>query len=138
MALGARGHRQLRVWEQSVELAVRIDEFTEVLVGRRKFAMADQLSRAAISVPSNIAEGGARGSRPDYRRFVRISLGSLAELDTQLEICLRRRYLKPETHAWFLDQIAQVTRQLVALWTRLGGTRQGLSRPQPQDPRPET
>ncbi len=119
------GHRQLNVWQQSVDLAVRIGEFADVLFERRRYALADQMTRASISVPSNIAEGSARGSTADYRRFIRIALGSLAELDTLLEICARRKLLKPETHHCLLDQMGQIARQLGALWASLGRARRG-------------
>jgi len=80
------GHRQLKVWQRAVAFAVEIARFCDELRAKHFFSLADQLMDSSISVPSNIAEGNARGSKPDYRRFVRVALGSLAESDTQIEI----------------------------------------------------
>lgn len=108
------------MWRQSVELAVNVGKFADRLVAGRHFSIADQISRAVVSIGANIAEGSARGSAKDYQRFVRIALGSVAELDTLLEIAIGRELLKPETHAKFCDELGQIQRQLSALWSSLG------------------
>ena len=86
--------RKLYVWETSVDLAVRIIELSDRLVARRRFAIADQLVRAAISVPSNIAEGQGRSTTRDRRHYLVQARGSLYELETQLEIVTRAHLAK--------------------------------------------
>lgn len=78
--------RNLYVWKASVELAVRIIALSDRLIALRRFAIADQLVRAAISVPSNIAEGQGRSTTRDRRHYLVQARGSLYELETQIEI----------------------------------------------------
>ena len=80
--------RDLRVWNESVELARGVYRLTEQFPSRETYGLCSQLRRAAVSVASNIAEGSARSSRKDFRHFVEVALGSLAEMETQLEISL--------------------------------------------------
>ena len=86
--------RKLFVWEASIDLAVRITVLSDRLVARRRFAIADQLVRAAISVPSNIAEGQGRSTTRDRRHYFVQARGSLYELETQLEIVTRAKLAK--------------------------------------------
>jgi four helix bundle protein len=89
--------RKLFVWEASVDLAVRIIGLSDRLIARRRFAIADQLVRAALSVPSNIAEGQGRSSTRDRRHYLVQARGSLYELETQLEIVMRAKLAKDTT-----------------------------------------
>ena len=86
--------RELFVWQQSVELACRIIVLADRLIARKRFAIADQLVRAAISIPSNIAEGEGRSTDRDRRHFLVQARGSAYELETQLEIITRARLAK--------------------------------------------
>lgn len=79
-------HRELLAWQQSVRLAKMVYEATARLPKSEAFGLTQQLRRAAVSIASNIAEGAARQSSKEFAQFLSISLGSLAELDTQLEI----------------------------------------------------
>jgi four helix bundle protein len=89
-----KSFRQLFVWETSVDLAVRMIALADELIARKRFALADQLVRAACSVPNNIAEGQGRATTKDRRHFLVQARGSLYELDTQLEILKRARLAK--------------------------------------------
>jgi four helix bundle protein len=91
-----RTFRDLVAWQRAVELAVQIYAATESMPQSEQFGLTNQIRRAAVSVASNIAEGHARQSRPDYLRFLRMARGSLAELSTQLEIAYRARLLGPD------------------------------------------
>ena len=82
-------HRNLEVWSKSVDLCVQVYRLTRSLPSEERFGLSAQLRRAAVSVPSNIAEGAARGSSRDFLRFLHIARGSLVELETQLEIAVR-------------------------------------------------
>jgi four helix bundle protein len=81
--------RRLFVWEASIALAVRVIALADDLAARKRFAIADQISRSALSVPSNIAEGRGRLTLRDRRHFYVQARGSLYELETQLEIVQR-------------------------------------------------
>ena len=86
-------HRNLRVWQRGVALAEAVYEATACFPQSETFGLTSQMRRAAVSVPANIAEGHARGTKGEFARSLRTSLGSLAELDTHIEIARRRRYL---------------------------------------------
>jgi four helix bundle protein len=81
--------RQLFVWEASVDLAVRMIALADVLIVKKRYAIADQLVRAALSVPANIAEGEGRSTTRDRRHYLVQARGSLYELETHLEVIAR-------------------------------------------------
>ena len=87
------GFKSLIVWQKSLALAKEIYKLTDLLPARENYALADQMRRCAVSVPSNIAEGSRRIGRKDYAHFVAMAHGSLAELETQLLIA-KDRYPK--------------------------------------------
>ncbi len=82
-------HKKLDAWKLGIELVTIIYEITEHFPKSETYGITNQLRRAAVSVPSNIAEGAARSSPPDRRRFYQIARSSLVEIDTQIEITLR-------------------------------------------------
>jgi four helix bundle protein len=86
-----KSFRELLVWQKGIELAKAIYSLTQRFPSDEKFGLISQLRRAAVSVPSNIAEGQARRSSAEFSQFISISLGSLAELETQLIIALELR-----------------------------------------------
>ena len=89
-------YRGLIVWRQSMELVRQVYALTKLLPKEETFALSNQIRRAVVSIPSNIAEGYGRHSRNDYLRFLNIARGSKNEVETQLQICLMLDYLKPE------------------------------------------
>jgi len=91
------GFRELKVWQKAKELAVEIYQTTQKDSFSKDFSLRDQIRRAAVSIPSNISEGDERGSNKDAVRFFYIAKGSLAELQTQLEIAYEIRYLDEQT-----------------------------------------
>jgi four helix bundle protein len=78
--------RDLRVWTESIDLARDVYRLTSQYPTDERFGLSSQLRRAVVSVASNIAEGSTRSSRREFRHFVEIAIGSLAEMETQLEI----------------------------------------------------
>ncbi len=85
-------YKELNVWNKGIEIVDRIYGITEEFPQRELYGLTSQMQRSAISIPSNIAEGFARGHTAEYKQFLRIALGSCAELDTQLIIAHRRNY----------------------------------------------
>ncbi len=81
-----RDYRSLDVWKRARELVVRVYQLTESFPSEERFGLTSQMRRAAISIPSNIAEGAGRATRPDYTRFLSMAGGSLNELECHLEI----------------------------------------------------
>src|SRR6266849_2752524 len=89
----AQHYKDLIAWQKAMDLVVEIYATTEQFPSREKFSLTDQIRRAAVSVPSNIAEGQAHYSHREFLHFLRHSRGSLAELETQILIAQRRNYL---------------------------------------------
>ena len=90
-------HRKLLAWQEAMSLVEAVYRDTAVLPPDERFGLVAQVRRAAVSVPSNIAEGTARHSRRELRQFVSIACGSISELETQLELAVRLGYLKADT-----------------------------------------
>lgn len=89
--------RNLKVWQQSMDLVEEVYRLTADLPGSEAFGLQSQAQRSATSIPSNIAEGSARGTDADFSRFIRIALGSLAELQTQIELMARLELIPSAT-----------------------------------------
>jgi len=92
--INERPHKKLDLWKQSIDLVTSIYEITKNFPKEEEFGLKSQLRRAAVSVPSNIAEGLTRKTVADKIHFLNISNGSLSEIDTQLEICLRLKFIQ--------------------------------------------
>jgi four helix bundle protein len=89
-------HKKLDVWRTSMDAAPMVYKITSSFPQEEKFGLVSQMRRAAISIPSDIAEGAARQGKGEFRNFLSMAQGSLSELDTQIEIALRLGYLKNE------------------------------------------
>ena len=113
--VAARNYRELVVWQEGIKLAKAVYKLTEKFPRQETYALADQIRRAVVSVPSNIAEGQARKAPGDFKRFLYISLGSLAEVDTQLILAQEFGYLNKEDIEPLDEQIQGLRKKLYAL-----------------------
>ncbi len=114
-----RSFQDLIVWQRSMDLAVRVHQLTKTAPARFRFSLSEQMNRAAISVPSNIAEGVGRHGRGAFRHHVSIALGSLRELETQMLLGLRIDAFRPGDAVEPLVIAAEVGRMLTRLGNRL-------------------
>jgi four helix bundle protein len=89
-------YKNLVVWQKSMALTLNIYKIVKKLPKEEMFALSDQMRRAAVSIPSNIAEGCGRRLQGELKYFLRIACGSAAELETQMQICLNLGYLQSE------------------------------------------
>lgn len=110
-------HRQLTVWQRGMELCAYIYRLVETFPDNERNGLRSQLTRAAVSVPSNIAEGSERESATDFIRFLVIARASLAEVDTQLALAAQLGYApyEPKTR----QAVLSLARQLNALIRKL-------------------
>ena len=108
-------HKDLEVWKKSMELVIDIYKITQKFPDTEKFGLINQIRRAAVSVPSNIAEGCARNSDKDNLRFVDIACGSLAEIETQLLISVQLGYYEMNKAQLIIDKIDNIGRMLSGL-----------------------
>jgi four helix bundle protein len=117
--LAGRGFRDLRVWNDSMDLVEQVYRLTRDFPKHEVYGLTNQLPRAAVSIPSIIAEGQARTHLKEYLHFVATAKGPVAEVQTQLEIAARLSYITPEQLKPILEQADSLSRQLYALRSKL-------------------
>jgi four helix bundle protein len=110
-----QGHRDLIAWQKAMELVTAIYKVSRTWPDDERYGLTAQIRRAAVSVPSNLAEGHGRNSRGEFHHFIGQARGSLLEVETQLEIARNLGYLKAET----ADQLIQKTTELGRIITGL-------------------
>ena len=108
-------YRDLTVWKKSMDLVTEIYRLVKFLPREETYALSDQMRRAAISIPSNIAEGQSRNSSKEFLQFLYIARGSKAELETQLLIAYRLNYLSDDQISSALAMCDDIGRMLHAL-----------------------
>ena len=114
-----RSYRDLIVWQKAVDLCVEAYRLSKKLPKEELYALSDQIRRAAVSVPSNIAEGHARHSRKDFAHFLTIAQGSIAEMETQLHLAVRMAMLAEEEVDRLMLLSQEVSKMLMALRSKL-------------------
>jgi four helix bundle protein len=110
-----RGFRGLKVWQEGKELAVRVYKVTQKGAFNRDFSLKDQIRRAAVSFPSNVAEGDERETNREAVRFFYMAKGSLAELQTQLEIAFAIGYIDEATFRQLDEKCASLGKMIGSL-----------------------
>lgn len=109
--------RDLIVWQKSSALSKRVYTLTAQMPDSERFGLTNQMRRAAVSIPSNIAEGNARDTRADCLRFLTMARGSLAELETQVIIAQELKFLPSDPELF--GHMEEISRMLQALITKL-------------------
>lgn len=111
---------KLLVWQRSHELVLKIYEITKDFPKEEQFGLTSQIRRAAVSIPSNIVEGKARGSNKDYKRFLLIARGSLEEVKYQILLAKDLKYVDEQKYKEVLNLAMEVGRLLAGLIKKLG------------------
>ncbi len=114
-----RSFRDLLVWQKGIDLTKAIYSLTRQFPAEEKFGLVSQLRRAAVSVPSNIAEGQVRRSSAEFAQFLSVSLGSLAELETQLIIASELTFTTLDQAQAVIERIHELQKMLHALRSKL-------------------
>jgi len=112
-------YREIICWQKAIELVKFIYKATKNFPLSEQFGLTSQLRRAAVSIPSNIAEGFGRGSNKDFNRFLEISKGSLFELQTQLLIAKELDFINDESYKLIYEKSREVERILVGFMKSL-------------------
>ncbi len=115
-----RSYRDLEVWRRSIDLVEAIYRASSAWPSDERFGLTSQIRRAAVSVPSNIAEGAARRGTREFLQFLSIAKGSLAEVETQLTLAERLGYLPAAAGEILLASAAEIGRMLAGLTKALG------------------
>lgn len=116
-----RDYRELDVYQMSMDLCEKVYGLVRKLPTEERFALGDQLRRAVVSIPSNIAEGNGRGTSKDYAHFLSMARGSLFEVRTQLELAVRLGYFTVGQE--LVDQMESVSKMLFSMIVKMGGQR---------------
>ena len=108
-------HKDLTVWQKSIDFVTLIYEITSKFPPEEKFGLSNQLRRASVSIPSNIAEGAARKGRTELRQFLHIALGSASEIETQLIIARNLNFINNELYSKLNNEIIEIRKMLNGL-----------------------
>lgn len=114
-----KSFRDLEIWKRGIDLVKNIYEITKSFPNSECYGLTSQIRRAAVSIPSNIAEGHARGHKAEFRQFVFIALGSLAELETQLIIAYELGYLESIKKCKIIEEMDILGKQIRTLISKL-------------------
>ena len=114
-----KSYRDLIVWQKSMKLVTEVYIATRIFPSEELYALTNQLRRCAISIPSNIAEGYGRNSTLDYKRFLHIAVGSIFELQTQIEIASNLKYLPSELYGNLSNAAKEIELMLLSLINKL-------------------
>ncbi|WP_449401572.1 four helix bundle protein [Chryseobacterium wanjuense] len=107
--------KELLVWQKSIDFVTEIYKITDAFPKEETFGLKSQIRRASVSIPSNIAEGNSRRSKPDYIQFLKISRGSCAELETQLIISRNLHFLNETNYLELNQDIIEISKMLNGL-----------------------
>ncbi|HDH58485.1 MAG TPA: four helix bundle protein [Bacteroidetes bacterium] len=114
--------KDLRIWKQGIEIVKEIYRITATFPKSEQFGLTNQMRRASISIPSNVAEGHIKNQTNEFARYLTISLGSCAELETQLHIAKELEWLSIEQYRILVHLVKSEIKQISALKKRLTGS----------------
>lgn len=111
--MSLQSFKDLKVWEISIDFVTKIYKITSAFPASENYGLASQIRRAAVSIPSNIAEGSGRKNSKEFIQFLYVANGSLSEVETQLEIAFRLGYMKEQYP--LSDNIKLIRKMIVGL-----------------------
>jgi len=114
--------RDLLIWQKAMKLVTSCYSISCSFPKEEQFGLTSQIRRCSVSIPSNISEGYGRGTNKDYHRFLKISLGSLFEFQTQIEIAYNLQYIKEENFNQLYEDSRELERMLTAFINKVKET----------------
>jgi four helix bundle protein len=117
--MGMHNFKELKIWQRGMELAVEVYRVAETFPKDERFGLTSQVKRCVVSVPSNISEGAGRATEKQFRHFLEFSMGSINELQTQMELARRFNYIDQETNDRILDEALQVYKMILAFYNKI-------------------
>ncbi len=115
-----KSYKELDVWKKAIEIVDKVYDVTKNLPDEEKYNLVSQMHRSVVSIPSNVAKGFMRHHKKEYIQFLYTALGSAAELETQLIICHRRKYINNNDFEALQESIDHESRMLRKLVNALG------------------
>ncbi|MDI6853802.1 MAG: four helix bundle protein [Deltaproteobacteria bacterium] len=117
--LRSRSYRDLEVWKLSIELVKEIYRITNEFPVSELYGLTNQVRRAAVSIPANIAEGQARSSPKEFKQFLSVAFGSAAELETHLIISKEVNYLSTEIFEYLMEILERIMKMVKGLSSKI-------------------
>lgn len=114
-----RNFRNLDIWKQGIEIVKKVYKLSYLLPSNELYGLKSQITRAAVSIPSNIAEGSSRNSDIEFKRFLEISMGSLFEIETQLIIISELELIKSNEIQELMELILKEGKMINSLITKI-------------------
>lgn len=111
--------KELQVWQKAMDLSVFVYQLTSYFPKEEKFGLISQIQRWAVSIPSNIAEGSGRVSGKEFQHFISIAMGSSFELETQISLAFRFKYISEEQLTAFEEMVRPVQKMSFGLYNSL-------------------
>lgn len=105
-------YKKLKIWQKAMHIADMTYDITDSFPKNEQYSLCSQMRRSAVSIPSNIAEGSQRTSAKEFSHFILIARGSLAELETQVLIASKRKYISQENQQKILKELDELSRMM--------------------------
>jgi four helix bundle protein len=117
-----RNFKELKIWQKGFDIAISAFELVSTFPREERYSLSSQITRAAVSISANIAEGSSRGSEKDYKRFIEIALGSSFELETHILVAEKMNYGEPNSRMKLLNDIVEEQRMLTSFINKLSNS----------------
>ncbi len=114
-----KNFRDLKVWTKAHQLALNIYHVSKSFPKEEQFGITSQRRRAALSIPTNIAEGCGRGSDSDFARFIQIAFGSASEVEYQIFFCRELHFIQENIYSTLSDDVIEIKKSITALLKKL-------------------
>ena len=113
--MDSRPHRKLDVWKKSMDFVKHVYQATETFPKSEIYGLSSQMRRAAVSIPSNLAEGAARKGKKEFSQYLNIAQGSISEIDTQIELSFILSFIEKNLYNNLMDELNTISKMLFGL-----------------------
>ncbi len=113
--MDSRPHRKLDVWKKSMDFVKHVYQATETFPKSEIYGLSSQMRRAAVSIPSNLAEGAARKGKKEFSQYLNIAQGSISEIDTQIELSCILNFIEKNLYNDLMDELNTISKMLFGL-----------------------
>ena len=113
--MDTRPHRKLDVWKKSMDFVKHVYQVTETFPKSEIYGLSSQMRRAAVSIPSNLAEGAARKGKKEFNQYLNIAQGSVSEIDTQIELSFILNFIDKNLYNDLMDELNTISKMLFGL-----------------------
>jgi four helix bundle protein len=117
--MGMHNYRELKIWNRSMDFAVKVYEISSLFPMEEKYGLTSQLRRSVVSVPSNMSEGAGRGTNRQFKIFLEYAMGPINEAQTEIELAFRVKHLAKNDYNFLIDEALQIYKMILAFYNFL-------------------